>query len=301
MNKRLGFFSLLLAAISYGSFGVWIRLLNQEMTIYQQIVFRNVIAFVLAIFIIILGKKYRINFKNISKKNLALYALVIPLSVIFYNIGILNLKIAVATFAFYMSSILFSELIGLFIYKVELMVADIVSLILVVVGLIFFVFPFSFNAINIGFWACLISGFFDAAANGFRKDLAGKLDKFVLISLTAVGGILVSGIMMTSFHQSLSFFSNLSPFSWFIGIVFGILLMLVNYLLLIGFQNFELGPGVITLSAELFFALIFGLLFFREFPTTKELIGGMCILAATIIPNINWLRVKQALIPQSIS
>lgn len=45
MNKKLGFGALLLAAACYGSFGVWIRLLSREMGTYEQIVFRNIIAF----------------------------------------------------------------------------------------------------------------------------------------------------------------------------------------------------------------------------------------------------------------
>ena len=57
MNKNyLGFLSAVASRNNIRLFGVWIRLLNQELTIYQQIVFRNVIAMVFAIGIIIIGK-----------------------------------------------------------------------------------------------------------------------------------------------------------------------------------------------------------------------------------------------------
>ncbi len=288
MKKKIGFLSLLLAAASYGSFGIWIRLLSHEMSIYQQIVFRNVIAFMFAILIIIIGKRYGADLKDVSKKNLILYALVVPIAVILYNIGMLNLKIAVATFAFYIGSIIFSELIGIIVFRDKITPLKLISLTLVVIGLGCFIYPFTSTTMSVGFWACLASGLFDGIGNGFRRNLAGKLDKFFLVAVTAIGGMVVSGAMMINGHQTLTFINHLSVTTWIIGIVFGLILMLVNYLLLIGFQNFELGPGVITLSTELFFALIFGLIVFREIPLAKELIGGLFILTASILPNLNW-------------
>ena len=293
MNKKLGFITLLLAAASFGSFGIWIRLLSQGINIYQQIVLRNLVAMIIASVIIIFGKRYLLDFKKIPKIKLLLYALVVPISVIFYNIAMLSLKIAVATFVFYIGTILCSYVIGLVIFKEKVTVIKAISIMLVLLGLTCFVYPFSFTAATLGFVAGIISGIFDGAANGFRKDLVGKIDKLFLVFLTAVGGIIVSGLMIVQTHASLTFLTQMPLQIWLIGILFGLLLIINNFLLLVGFQNYELGPGVIVLSSELFFALIFGFLIFHEIPATNELIGGLFIISAIVAPNINWQTRKE--------
>ncbi len=131
MNKKLiGFSSLFLTSIVFGSFGVWIRLLNQVLTIYQQIVFRNLIALVFAIGIIFLGKRFVANFNQVKKVKLLFYSFSIPLSVIFYNIGILNTKISVVTFAFYIGTILFSWIFSFIFFKETLTLVRIIKKVL---------------------------------------------------------------------------------------------------------------------------------------------------------------------------
>lgn len=300
MKKTLGFLTLLLAAISFGSFGIWIRLLSREMSVYQQIVLRNSFAFIIAILIVFVARQFRnIDWSRVKKVNLLFYTFLVPLSVIAYNISILNTKIAVATFAFYIGTILTGWFAGTVFYKEKLNMEKWFSLILVIIGLIFFVYPFSNGSLNLGLIAGIISGIIDGAANGFRKDLAGKVNKLVLVLLTAIGGVFVSGIMMAHFQQGFSYLGSLSVSGWVIGAFFGSLLVIINYLLLVGFQNFDLGLGSIVLSLELLFATVFGFLFLKEIPTSRELVGGILILFANMIPNIN-LVLQKRLKPVSI-
>lgn len=292
MNKTLGFSTLFASAVAFGSFGIWIRLLNHELDMYQQIVFRNVIALAFALAFIVLGKRFLINLKKVKKLNLILYALSVPLAVIFYNIAMLNQKIAVATFIFYTGTIIVSFVLSTLFFAEKITPVKITSLILALIGLAFFVIPFSAATIGIGLIAGLASGAFDAVSNAFRKDLSGRIDKFILVFITALGGVIVSGFMIAQTQQSLFFFSGLSLNTWIVGLIFGFLLVAINYLLLIGFQHFDLGLGTIVLSAELLFATLFGLLIFKEQPATKEIIGGLFILAAIITPNANLIKLK---------
>ena len=98
--------------------------------------------------------------------------------------------------------------------------------------------------------------------------------------------------MMFYFKQNFNFISSLSVNTWAVGLMFGFILVAVNYLLLVGFQNFDLSLGVIILSSELIFALLFGLLVFGEKPLPKEIIGGLFVMAAVILPNLNLLPSK---------
>jgi len=294
MKKTLGFTSLFIAAVSFGSFGIWIRLLNKEISIYQQIVLRNGFAFIFAFLIVLLTRQYKnIEWKKMKKINLFFYTLLVPLSVIAFNVSIINTKIVLTTFSFYIGTILTGWIVGQLIYKEKLNIEKWLSLIFVIIGLGLFVYPFTKDTINIGFIAGIISGVLDGLANGFRKDLAGKASKFILVLLTTIGGVFVSGLMMGYFHQSIFSMSTMSMNGWILGAFFGSLLVGVNYLLLVGFQNFDLSLGSVVLSLELLFALIFGIIVFKEFPTGTELLGGIFIITANIFPNIKILLEKK--------
>lgn len=291
MNKKtIGFSSLLLSGLTFGSFGLWIRLLNKEMTVYQQIVFRNGFALLFSFLIIVIAKRVFPKLNGINKKNLLGYTLTVPIAVILYNLSILKTTIALTTFSFYAGTILTSMIFGIVIFKEKMTQIKLLSFVFVLIGIFLFAYPISLTSMHVGLILGLLSGAFDGISNVFRKDLSGKVDKYFLVFLTTLGGVIVSGIMIFYSHHELNFIQNISLASWIIGPIFGFILIAVNYLLLVGFQNFDLSIGTIILSSELLFALIFGLLFFHELPAVKEIIGGLFIALAVITPNTKLLK-----------
>jgi len=287
MKKFLGFSSLFLAAVVYGSFGVWVKLLSQHMSIYQQVVLRNAFAFVMAFLIILVMREWQqVSWHKIKKSSLLFFTFLVPIDVILYNISILSTKIALATFAFYIGTILTGWVVGVISYKEKLTVEKWLSLILVLAGLAMFVYPFPSQSLVIGLGAGVLSGILDGISNGFRKDLSGKISKWFLVLLTTIGGVAVSGLMMVYFQQNLSYLTSLSLPVWGVAAFFGFCLVAVNYLLLVGFQNFDVSLGSIVLSLELLFATVFGFVILREVPSSRELLGGALILFANVVPNL---------------
>ena len=67
--------------------------------------------------------------------------------------------------------------------------------------------------------------------------------------------------------------------------------MVNNYLMIIGFNNFDLNLGTIVLSSELLFASIFGYLIYKEVPTINELIGCGLIAFSVIISHVNFKKI----------
>jgi drug/metabolite transporter (DMT)-like permease len=121
MKKLLGFSSLLLAALVYGSFGVWVKLLSAHMSIYQQVVLRNAFAFILAFLIILVMREWtQVSWHKIKKSSLIFFTFLVPIDVILYNVSILSTKIALATFAFYIGTILTGWVVGVVSYKEKL-------------------------------------------------------------------------------------------------------------------------------------------------------------------------------------
>jgi drug/metabolite transporter (DMT)-like permease len=107
-----------------------------------------------------------------------------------------------------------------------------------------------------------------------------------LVLLTTIGGVLVSGLMMAYFQQNVGYLATLPPPAWLIAAFFGFCLVTVNYLLLVGFQNFDVSLGSIVLSLELLFATVFGFVILHEVPSSRQLLGGVLILFANVMPNL---------------
>ena len=277
------FLALFGAGIIFGTFGIWIRILSQELTTYQQIALRNLIGLIFAAFMVYLLKQKWSSLKKANKLSLLLYAVFFPISVIFYVLAMLKTKIAIAVFAFFASGFLFSLLFGKKFFQDKINKNKIASIISAFIGLIFLSHPFSFFSFNLGFIFGIISGFFDSATNIFRRSLGAKIDKFVLTAIQMLGGLTVTAFLMLLTKQS--FLVKFSPLTTAVALLFGFLLMIVNFLTLVGFQNFDLNLGTVILSSELVFATIFAALIFQEFPSFLELIGGFFIILAIFIAN----------------
>lgn len=290
MNKQKGFISLLLTGLIFGSFGIWIRLLNRELTSFQQIALRNFIGLILSV-ILILIFKHKWEFKKVNKLSLLLYAFSYPIAVIFYVFAFLNAKIATVTFAFYAISYLVTFILGTFYFKDKLTLPKILGLVLAAIGLIFLSYPFSLAILNLGLVYAMVSGLFDSGTNTFRRLISGKVDRFVLVAIQMLAGVVVASVLLLIYKQPFPIF--LSSGTLGIALIFGFLLMSVSFLTLIGFQNFDLGLGTIVMSSELLFAPLFAFLVFRETLSTFELIGGIFILFGIIVANLHLMKLSK--------
>ena len=280
-RSTLGLLSLIFAGLIFGSFGVWVRLLSVDLSSYQQIAFRNVIALGVALLIII-TTKIKLNFEGVSTKYLLLFGISFPIGVICYTLSVLNTTIMLSIFSFYLGSIFSSLLIGMLVFKEKLSLQKALSLTLVVVGFSFF--AKGLDSFNVGILLGIVGGLFDVVSNSFRKHLSGKINRVVLTLIPQIGGIIVATIFMI---QSATFqIPTITTSSWVVGIIFGALLFSVNYLLLYGFQHFDLNLGTIAISSEVVFATLFGYLLFAETPSTTDLYGGLLIVIAIIIGNL---------------
>ncbi len=57
-----------------------------------------------------------------------------------------------------------------------------------------------------------------------------------------------------------------------------------------GFQNFNLNLGSIVVSSELIFGPLFAVLILGEGLTTWEIVGGILVIAAIVISNIDSIQ-----------
>ena len=289
MNSRVGFVALLLTGLIYGSFGIFIRFISVGLGIDQQIFARNLIAFIIAFAIIIVSKRDW-RFKKYTK-DLVLFAISFQIAAIAYTYGVLQAKIAIVTLGLYSGSLITSLILGTFIFHEKISRVKITSLLLTLLGLVALSWPISIHSVNMGLALGILSGATEGIANGFRKSFSGKVDRIVVVAIQVFGGVLI-GFGFMAFSNQLSI-PVLAPFTIGMIIILGILLVATSYLIILGFQNFDLNLGTIVMSTELVFAPVLAILFFREIPTLYEIIGGICIIIAVIIPNISFSNRKR--------
>jgi len=293
MNKKLGFISLLGTALLFGSTGLWIRILSTRLTVYQQLMLRNVAGAIICLVILLLGGKLALlKRKKLPIAGMVILTVTVPLAILFNAIAILNLKIGVATFMYYAGEIVLSYIFGVAFFKEQMTPNKIISLFVALIGLSCFLYPFSLKIINWSILWGLAAGGVGAVANIYRKGLSQTIDRFVLVMLGLLGGVVMSGILLFISHETIPFTLQLPSYIWLVGIGFGIILVVSNSWIMTGFKNFDLGLGGLVLSAELFFATIFGFLFLHETPLPNELLGGILIFVAVLLSNEGLFNIK---------
>ena len=147
----------------------------------------------------------------------------------------------------------------------------------------FFFSPTGLRSLVLGLVFGILAGLFDTISTAFRKHLAGKLDRVVLTLVPQIGGILVATILIVMFGGLA--LPVISTTNWFVGILFGSMIFMINYLTLYGFQHFDLNLGTIAISTEVVFATLFGWLVFAEVPRSLDIYGGLFIVLAIIAGN----------------
>ena len=137
-------------------------------------------------------------------------------------------------------------------------------------------------AIGLGFGtlAAILSGISEGIGNGIRKGLTGADKTTVTIIQFLVITICSSFLIFVSNEITIRTVSTEAIIAL---VSFSALQLLLNYLLLYGFQNFDVNIGTVIPSLELFFAAILGLIFFSESLTSTEIVGGLIIFLASVI------------------
>ena len=278
MTDRVkGGFALFSSSVILASYGPLIRILAEMFGNYAQVAIRISLT---SIFLLIFG----LIFGKIRKFTRAQIFLAISLGVasaggiIFFTLGVVQVKIATAAFLLFASSMISTLILGKVFFKETLGFRKIIVLGLSFIGLFLFADPqivFSFGMIM-----CLLSGIFVGIGYCVRKGLKHVDRTTVLLYQLVTTGIIASILMLFTAEPIIKV---VSVTAIVILVVFAIAHLAVSYLLLFGFQNFDVNIGTVILSLELFFATIFGYILYGEILAMNELIGGFMILVASIL------------------
>lgn len=289
-NSLVGFVALFISSILFGSYGLWIRILNVELTAYQQIAFRYALG-ALLLFVFLGLRREKIAVSKIIGWHLGIFSLTVPVSFIFFVSSMINTKISVATVGFYLGTIIVSFILGSVVFKEKIMVITFIDFVLAIIGLFLFLYPISLSTLNWGFLMGVASGICWGIGSVFKKSLQGKVSRLWLLTILSVASVIVTlPFVLAGTHPVPA---TLNAETLIALVILTVTALGAEYLTIVGFQNYDLNWGSIILSGEIVFAGLIGYLFFRETLTPSEKLGLAFVLAAMTLPQMSLLVKKK--------
>ena len=289
-NNNSGFWAILASAMILGAYGIMARYLHGAFGYFTQVMLRTSVAFiVVSILIIISQSGIRLSRRNIFMS--VLLGLLFFGGLVTFTVGSVLDKISVVMFVFYAGSFLTSFCISVFYYHEKVSIQKGIALGIVIVGLVITT-GFDFSNLGWGLLAGFGSGILDASANTLRKQLAGLPKLHVLLFQFAVPSLAALLFILLTKEVPIK---DISIGAILAGMVWGVLLIIGNQLIMIGYRHFDFMLAQIVLSSEIFFATVLAFFFFHEIPNSFELIGGILIFIGVCVVDIDFSIIKQRL------
>lgn len=287
INQDKGVASLVLLAFIFASMGIFIRYLQYDFTILQQVYLRIFTAFVIGLLLFYKDLHFQKIFKISRKEWLLLFLRAVTL----YLFGIALLSQAYTQTLYsnvsFIGALPMTALFGFILLKEKISLKKIFYILIGFLGVIIIAVK---DYSHLFIWGqgelfALISTVAFAFSYIFRKWQSDLLNnKEISVIIFFIGSVL---LFVTSllFREGLPHIASFSSFTLLIIFLAGLFnvanLFLTNY----GFQKVEAVLASNILMLESLFAVVIGYLFFREIPLTKDFIGGALILCSAYMMN----------------
>jgi drug/metabolite transporter (DMT)-like permease len=274
----LGGFALFGAAIIYAMFGLLIRAMAQMFGDNTQVAIRfGLVALVLVV--ILLARRMTLRVVQAERSKLVAFSVGCVVLVALFTYAVTLTTIVESVFALYAGSMVTSLLIGTLYLKESLTKLKVVALLVALGGLV--VYSDGSLILSLGGFAAFGAGVLDGVTNTLRKTLhrVGRLQ--VQFYQNAVGAVCAVLFALVSSEQAFTGYVALWPI--LATVLFVFMMIGLGYMLLYGFQHFDVNVGTIILATELFFATVLGVIFFREVPSWHQILGGLMIFIASIL------------------
>lgn len=285
-DKQKGILALVGLAIVYASMGIFVRYLSLSFAFFQQIYLRLFTAVVIGFLIY----NRSLNYQKLKKIKPEEWLLLIFRATTYYLLGlalytksILLTKISTVSF---IGSIPMTAILGMLLYREKITYKKVAFLLLSFIGVVIISVK-DFSSIfdwRLGELLALISVIFTSLSIVLRKNQSK------LLSNNEMSQIIITIAFIMLFFTSFFAKESLPLTGWNTGsmlivIIAGlantIMIFLTNY----GFEKIQTVIAANILTLEMFFAVLIGLMFYREIPSLKEIFGGVLISFSVIQMN----------------
>jgi len=279
----LGYIMVLVSAIGFGSYGIWSKNIGSDFGVFTQGWVRSLIVLLILVPICLKTKQ----FKRIAKNDLK-WALVPVLfgiatqAPLYYAYN--NMSIGTATLIFYSLYLITSYIFGYFFMNETIGLPKKIALMLAIVGLgltfkielgVFSLLALSLAAIN-------------GVASGGEVASTKKLEK--KYSSLQVSILIWLGIFLTHLPAAFINGEQLAPIgltaSWLSMLAYAVVGMAAFWLVIEGFRHIDASIGGLLGLSEVVFAVIFGIILFKEKIGLSTAIGGSLIILAAALPDL---------------
>ena len=279
MNARTGYLGFLGAAILYGTFGLFIRALQTDFDVLQQIALRSFGAALIAVPLAFAAHS-KIDRKNLADPRLFLFTMLLPISIALWTWATVIGTVRSSIFGLYLGSLIASMILGRVFFRERLSRARVAGIMLSLAGLTVFCLPFDGDVTDTASLSLgAAAGVFQAASLCLRRWLS-DLNRSLLIAAQTVVPLLLTSLLCALFDPISV--SALSVQQIAISVSYGGLVVAVSYLVLIGSQNLDISKGSIILSTELAWAIAIAAVVLGEIPTVYEVLGSALLLASAV-------------------
>lgn len=283
-EKTKGIISLIILAVIYGGSGVIVRYLNLYLTDFQNIYIRTFLALILGLLIF----RKSLNFEKLRKITFSEWLLLLirsaatfPLAIVLWVKATSLTKLANISF---IDSLPLTATLSFIFLREKTTLPKLYWLGLSFVGVILVAVEDFSNIFTFGMGELLVlaSGFFFAFRNISRRWHTNLLNDAEMTQIMFFFGLIMVFILSLIFGEKI----NIPAFNWelFLMLIFGGLVLVANiFISNYGFARVPAVFGSNILNMEAFFAIYFGLLFYKEMPNIKELLGGAMIVLSVIM------------------
>ncbi len=283
MKKYLGVFYLLSAAFLYGWFAILSRTVGYTIPIFYQNFIRAVVASTI-LFVIVLIERAWIPIQRNDWIVIIARSLAGSVAFLSFFIVILAVPIGPSYFLFYGGSTVIGFWLGHVWFSEHLTSIKAISLLFAVIGL-GIVYGVNVQSISL-FYAVLAfaAGSATAVWNVISKKISHRYKASYLSFWDDAITILTYGaISLVAKEQWTS--PSLST-AWLASNGLGVFYVVTGLLMVEGFKRIEAQIGSIILLAEIIFAIFLGWVFYREALSLLNILGGIFIVTAIILPEI---------------
>jgi drug/metabolite transporter (DMT)-like permease len=277
---------ILISALSFGTYGIWSRLMADSFGEFSQAWTRGL--FLLSL-ILILNLKFKF-FKPIKRQDFKWFAFIAlaGLNQAPYFFGFRYLDIGTATLLFYAALVVGGYLIGKLVFAERFTSVKIISLVLAFLGMLSIyqltLTPAQFLPATL----TIMAGLMGAIGAVLPKKLSGDYPELQIMSSYFIVMVLGNGLISLIIKDPLPGLAlhSLGEGGWLAWLAYAFALLIANFTVIEGFKYLEASIGSLIGLAEIIFGILFGVLFFAEIIGLGTLIGATLIILSAALPNI---------------
>lgn len=287
-----GMLSLISAALLYSVFGMLLRTVGYEIPQFYANVIRSIVATALFLpLLFIMGG----GLPKLTQSDwvwVLLRTVSGNISIILFSAAVNHLPINVTYFIFYGGSTIGGYIIGRMMIgeKITRLKYLALTLALVGLGLVYHVTALSYDTLYLAL--AFLCGISTAFWNISPKKLKASLSDIQLSFLDSGLSIIMCTIFSLLFHETWNT-PTLSP-AWIANTTIGVLFVVTGIQMVYGFRRLDAQIGSIVMLSEILFAVIASYLLYNEVLTLSTFVGGMFIILAIVLPEINWKPKKKS-------